>query len=491
MESNVDRITQRLVEQKLKVQALYGQSMTVPQADHRKRILENRLYHVTTQFDTLVSHNKQLKQEINMMLKLRGNFYRRMLTIKKLSAKIKQRMGEVVYEATAAYDQRDEWVNKINILRERNDKDSKQHVLEIKEFQRVLHHDSKIHEFLAIKNKEREQLENASQRNDRKNQVKITDLDALLAAYKKSFKAILRMAKSRDIESLVNTYLEEEQKNYAVFKFITDLNHEANSLQEDIGNIKAEIEELARLNKETTKQQEETLSALDAELDAETHLLESSVAKFTLASHNMESFGHILDETFNAAGCSDELIIGLLGNQQGIKPHNIALVMKVVEHRTTELLFEKGLLEVRKSVELDGNPLPKKAALWVQGQKPAPQGGPFKPQVHVTGRVDAEQDEDDNETKAWSERPVYYGEMKDGLMGKDVQVSGSQADDLSISPSNAEINMSKLSMVPEGPSAFGKKPPKAEDSSSSTAVKAAPPPPPPPPPPEEEEEGEE
>jgi hypothetical protein len=40
------------------------------------------------------------------MLKLRGSFYRRMLAIKKLSAKIKQRMGEVVTEATAAYDQR-------------------------------------------------------------------------------------------------------------------------------------------------------------------------------------------------------------------------------------------------------------------------------------------------------------------------------------------------------------------------------------------------
>jgi len=41
-----------------------------------------------------------------MMLKLRGNFYRRMLALKKMSAKVKQRMGEVVYEATAAYDQR-------------------------------------------------------------------------------------------------------------------------------------------------------------------------------------------------------------------------------------------------------------------------------------------------------------------------------------------------------------------------------------------------
>jgi len=134
---------------------------------------------------------------------------------------------------------RDEWVNKINILRERNDKDSKQHVLEIKEFQRVLHHDSKIHEFLAIKNKEREQLENAAQRNDRKNQVKIADLDALLAAYKKSFKAILSMAKSRDIESLVNTYLEEEQKNYAVFKYITDLNHEVLSILSNLIQLSA------------------------------------------------------------------------------------------------------------------------------------------------------------------------------------------------------------------------------------------------------------
>lgn len=44
MEANVDRITQRLVEQRLKVQALYGQSMTVPQAEHRKQILEDRLY---------------------------------------------------------------------------------------------------------------------------------------------------------------------------------------------------------------------------------------------------------------------------------------------------------------------------------------------------------------------------------------------------------------------------------------------------------------
>lgn len=47
------------------------------------------------------------------------------------------------------------------------------------------------------------------------------------------------------------------------------------------------------------------------------------------------------------------------------------------------------MLEVRKSVEVDGNAIPKKPQLWTQGQKPPPQGGPFKPIVHVTGRVDS------------------------------------------------------------------------------------------------------
>lgn len=59
-------------------------------------------------------------------------------------------------------------------------------------------------------------------------------------------------------------------------------------------------------------------------------------------------------------------------------------------------------------MEIDGNPLPKKVQLWVQGSKPPPQGGPFKPIVHVTGRVDSEQEEDDVDVK----RPIYYDEIK-------------------------------------------------------------------------------
>jgi hypothetical protein len=54
---------------------------------------------------------------------------------------------------------REEATTKIRSYRERNDKESKQHVLEMKEFQRVLHHDEKGHGFMVIKGKQRPLLE--------------------------------------------------------------------------------------------------------------------------------------------------------------------------------------------------------------------------------------------------------------------------------------------------------------------------------------------
>ena len=50
-----------------------------------------------------------------MMLKLRGKFYRRLVAIKKISARIKQRIGQVVYEATNSYDQRCLFVTEMDL----------------------------------------------------------------------------------------------------------------------------------------------------------------------------------------------------------------------------------------------------------------------------------------------------------------------------------------------------------------------------------------
>ena len=54
----------------------------------------------------MVSNNKTLREEINLMLKLRGVYYERLIYMKKQIGLARNRMGEVVFLATNCYDQR-------------------------------------------------------------------------------------------------------------------------------------------------------------------------------------------------------------------------------------------------------------------------------------------------------------------------------------------------------------------------------------------------
>ena len=76
------------------------------------------------------------------------------------------------------------------------------------------------------------------------------------------------------------------------------------------------------------------------------------------------------------------------GNRSGIQPRNAALCLGVLEHRITELQHAKAMLEIRKSVEIDGGQLPARAP-GTQGPRGKATGGPYKPKVVIAGRIDA------------------------------------------------------------------------------------------------------
>lgn len=88
--------------------------------------------------------------------------------------------------------------------------------------------------------------------------------------------------------------------------------------------------------------QEDTLADYDKKLEEATKRLDATLKEWSQADKALEEFGNLLDEAFSLAGCSNAPIVALLGNQKGMGPHNICLCMKALEHRVTELLFEKG-----------------------------------------------------------------------------------------------------------------------------------------------------
>ena len=120
----------------------------------------------------------------------------------------------------------DDYVTRMNLLREKNDKECKQHVLEMKEFSRILHHDEKLHGFMALKNKERQLMESHAQRMERKNLFKLHQMDRVLASYQQSLREILKVSEFDSMHRLVASYNGQEQANFALFRTITDLNNE-------------------------------------------------------------------------------------------------------------------------------------------------------------------------------------------------------------------------------------------------------------------------
>lgn len=82
-------------------------------------ILENRLEVATKRFNIVVAQNKKLREEIENMLKERSQFtilWNKL--INQLNAG-KQIINDLIEQATIAFNQRDEELNKIQALRER------------------------------------------------------------------------------------------------------------------------------------------------------------------------------------------------------------------------------------------------------------------------------------------------------------------------------------------------------------------------------------
>lgn len=64
-------------------------------------------------------------------------------------------MLDLIEQATIAYDQREEWVSKLQFLRQKAHNELLAHIQEMRVLQRRRDNDAKLHEFFAVKGQKR------------------------------------------------------------------------------------------------------------------------------------------------------------------------------------------------------------------------------------------------------------------------------------------------------------------------------------------------
>lgn len=152
--------------------------------------LENRLDVITKRCGSVMAENAKLREIIDHMLQERSSFnimWQRM--INKLNHG-KRHIMDLVEQASNTFDQRDELCSKLQILKERGSNDKQNHVQEMRELQRLLDHDVKLQEFLAIKGQMRLNTEQQEREAD-KRKKRTEEMEKQLGDYDKIFQRIL------------------------------------------------------------------------------------------------------------------------------------------------------------------------------------------------------------------------------------------------------------------------------------------------------------
>ncbi|ENN82144.1 hypothetical protein YQE_01481, partial [Dendroctonus ponderosae] len=141
----------------------------------------------------------------------------------------KKFMIDLIEQATIAYDQREEWVSKLQFLRTKAHNELVAHIQEMREMQRKRDNDVKLQEFFATKGQKRflKDLEDIYLKKRQKNKALI---EVNLENYLNLLIAIREFAHIDHIPEIAKEFLNQEEENFAKFKYVNDLNKQMEEL---------------------------------------------------------------------------------------------------------------------------------------------------------------------------------------------------------------------------------------------------------------------
>ena len=81
-----------------------------------------------------------------------------------------------------------------------------------------------------------------------------------LNQYKESFDSIKEVAELDDVDAIIARFLQQEAENFALFNYVTELNGEIESRQEEVNDVQQNIDKM-------TEEQQRTVAEYEHELE--------------------------------------------------------------------------------------------------------------------------------------------------------------------------------------------------------------------------------
>jgi len=194
-------------------------------------------------FNTILTQNARLRDELDSLRVERARFEELHKKLEREHESLRREISDVIENSTSAYDQREEAQTKMILMRDKEEKDKTQLNTELKELIRVIDHDKKLKEFMKIKTQERQEDEELvtwrkKKETEAAEKRRKEREEHSVEAYETKFKEIEEITGEHDLDKLVERFIQVENKNYALFNYVNELNNQVELLQEQIDQVK-------------------------------------------------------------------------------------------------------------------------------------------------------------------------------------------------------------------------------------------------------------
>ncbi|XP_015733974.1 coiled-coil domain-containing protein 63 isoform X2 [Coturnix japonica] len=326
--------------------------------------LELHLNNATVRFDTTLTNNNKLQEEIeNLRFQkaILDNFYSKLY---KHLAQQKKRMDTAIQQTTQAQKQRTEYLARISAMNERRKQNTAQFNIEMQERERIRDQENKLKIFVLTKYTDRSEMEEQAIKKEA-----LKAAERLKRSQGESFESrevtyrrLLELAENRNIDQLVNGFIEKEGKNFAYFSYASELNSEMEKLQQKIKNVQNEITLFTTDQENTESSSHHVLKELEEQLSQNTEAANDYEDRCKESNKVLGQLKSAIEVLFKENNCDATKIREQLGDNGQITDLNLMQYLGLVEKKTNELLLMESILlymEAEGSVTFESfdNPL--------------------------------------------------------------------------------------------------------------------------------------
>eukprot|EP01017_Pseudomicrothorax_dubius_P048784 TRINITY_DN8950_c0_g3_i4.p1 TRINITY_DN8950_c0_g3~~TRINITY_DN8950_c0_g3_i4.p1 ORF type:complete len:476 (+),score=174.56 TRINITY_DN8950_c0_g3_i4:212-1639(+) len=359
IEENINLFQAKIVEQKRSAGGINAAVENQSALTKQIKILEARLDKANQKFNEAIATNKHLRSEIDSLRRERVIFDNLYKKLERELHEKRKHMADIIESANTAYEERDKANDQIQGLKQQAKRDAQEFEKDLRELSQVVQRNKAL-DLIKVTEKGREEqtderLETEKSKlraQPRKAEKALEPVQVeKIAKLEEDFAKIQAATGIKSINDLVKIFVENEEKNFTMFKYVNELSNEIEVLQKTIDELKEERARYEGQSSTMDLDRKRAAKDLSERLDVNREKAERYEYKYHQAITKIGSLCNWIETAFNTIDCDKNLAKELTG-ATGVTESSMMTYLGIIEDRGVEILYYYAILAKPKTYDI-------------------------------------------------------------------------------------------------------------------------------------------